>query len=114
MSPTDAARVHHILDAARQATELIRGRRRADLDADVTLSLSLTRLLEIIGEAARGLSPAFREAHADVPWHKMAGMRDRLVHAYFDVNLDVVWQTVTQDLPPLIGRLEDIASEVES
>jgi len=44
----------------------------------------------------------------------MAGMRNRLVHAYFDVNLDVVWQTVTQDLPPLIGRLEDIASEGDS
>ncbi len=114
MPPTDAARVRHILDAARQAADLARSRTRADLDADVTLSLSLTRLLEIIGEAARGLTPAFREAHTDVPWHKMAGMRDRLVHAYFDVNIDVVWQTVTQDLPPLIRRLEEIAPEADS
>ena len=114
MPPTDAARVRHILDAARQAADLPRGRTRADLDADVTLSLSLTRLLEIIGEAARGLSPAFREAYSDVPWRKMAGMRDRLVHAYFDVNLDVVWQTVTRDLPPLVGRLEEIATEADS
>jgi len=110
MPPTDPVRIRHILDAARQTMNLAEGRCRADLDTDLTLNLSLTRLLEIIGEAARGLTPAFRDAYPEVPWHKMAGMRDRLVHAYFDVNLDIVWQTVTQDLPPLIARLERIAS----
>jgi uncharacterized protein with HEPN domain len=114
MPPTDAARIRHIRDAARQACDLARDRTRADLDADVTLSLSLTRLLEIIGEAARGLTPAFRQANPDVPWRKMTGMRDRLVHAYFDVDLDVVWQTVTQDLPPLLGRLEEISPNADT
>lgn len=67
------------------------------------------RLLEIIGEAARGISRHFRETHQEIAWDKMAGMRDRLVHGYFDVNLDVVWETVTRDLPLLIAQLEKIA-----
>jgi len=113
MPPTDVVRVQHVLDAARQATGLAEGRSRADLDTDVMLNLSLVRLLEIIGEAARGLTAAFREAHPDVPWRKMAGMRDRLVHGYFDVNLDVVWQTVTRDLPPLIAGIEEIVREAD-
>ncbi|MGC8552886.1 MAG: DUF86 domain-containing protein, partial [Phycisphaerae bacterium] len=63
------------------------------------LCLALTRLLEIIGEAARGLSAHTRHNHPEVPWAKMIGMRDRLVHGYYDINLDIVWQTVTTDLP---------------
>ncbi len=63
--------------------------------------------------AARGVSRAFREAHPEVAWSKMAGMRDRLIHGYFDVNLDVVWETVTQDLPVLIAQAEKIAGALE-
>jgi uncharacterized protein with HEPN domain len=83
---------------ARQATAFVQRRSRGDLDTDPMLSLSLVRLLEIIGEAARGISGPFRAAHPEVAWNKMAGMRDRLIHGYFDVNLDIVWETVTQDL----------------
>jgi uncharacterized protein with HEPN domain len=72
------------------------------------LSLSLVRLLEIIGEASRGISEEIRLAHPEIAWKKMTGMRDRLIHGYFDVNLDVVWETVTQDLPPLIAQLEKL------
>ena len=72
------------------------------------LSLALVRLLEIIGEAARGVSASLREKHPEVAWSQMSGMRDRLIHGYFDVNLDVVWRTVTEDLRPLIAELENI------
>ena len=76
------------------------------------LCLSLVRLLEIIGEASRGISEEIRLAHPEIAWKKMTGMRDRLIHGYFDVNLDVVWETVTQDIPPLIAQLEkSLASE---
>jgi uncharacterized protein with HEPN domain len=95
-----------MLDAARQAADFIRGRTRADLDTEPMLQHSLVRLLEIIGEAARGVSAEGRAAHPQLPWRRMVGMRDRLIHGYFDVDLDVVWQTVTEDLPPLIGQLE--------
>ena len=108
MSEIDNVRVRHILDAAREAVNFAEGRSRADLDTDRKLNLSLVRLLEIIGEAARGLSQEFRQEHPDLPWKSMVGIRDRLIHGYFDINLDVVWQTVTEDLPPLIAQLEKI------
>jgi uncharacterized protein with HEPN domain len=113
MSVSDAVRVRHILDAARQAVAFVQGRSRADLDTDPMLSLALVRLLEIMGEASRGVSEGVRKANPEVDWSKMAGMRDRLVHGYFDINLDIVWETVTQDLPVLIGRVERVASGLE-
>jgi len=111
MHKNDLVRLHHMLDAAQEALRFIEGRQRDSLDADRMLSLSLVQLLEIIGEAARGVSSSFREAHPEVPWRKMVGMRDRLIHGYFDVNLDIVWGTVTEDLPRLIAALEKIIPE---
>lgn len=106
MCKDDNIRIRHILDAAREAVKFADGRCREDLNSDRQLNLSLVRLLEVIGEAARGISQKYRNAHPDLPWKQMVGMRDRLIHAYFDVNLEVVWQTVTEDLPPLIAKLE--------
>jgi len=111
MLVSDSVRIRHILDAAQRATAFVRERSRDDLDADQMLSLSLVRLLEIIGEAARGVSGPFREAHPEVAWKKMAGLRDRLIHGYFDVNLDIVWETVMQDLPSLIASVEKLTVE---
>lgn len=108
MSKNDEVRIQHILDAAREAVGFVQGRSRTDLDTDRQLNLSLVRLLEVIGEASRGITRDFMEAHPEVAWKKMIGMRDRLIHGYFDVNLDVVWQTVTEDLPPLIAQIEKI------
>ena len=110
MLKNDLVRLHHILDAAREAVGFTQGRGRKDLDGDRMLSLAMVRLLEIVGEAARGISGEFREAHPNVAWKKMSGMRDRLIHGYFDVNLDVVWETATADLPPLIVQLEKITT----
>ena len=111
MFKDDNVRIRHILDAAREAISFADDRSRTDLDTDRKLNLSLVRLLEIIGEAARGISEEFRDSHPDFPWNKMVGMRDRLIHGYFDVNLDVVWETVTQDLPSLTTQLEKIVSD---
>jgi len=108
MFKDDDVRIRHMLDAAREAIGFVEGRSRSDLDTDRKLNLSLVRLLEIIGEAARGASLEFREAHPDLGWKKMVGMRDHLIHGYFDINLDVVWETVKEDLPPLIEKLEKI------
>lgn len=110
MQKTDHVRLHHIVDAGREAITFSQGRSRADLDTDRMLQLSLVRLLEIIGEATKGLSPEFWSAHTTIPWRKMSGMRDRLIHAYFDINLDIVWETVRCDLPPLVKALEKIIS----
>jgi len=106
MRNEDVVRCRHILDAAREAVEYAQGATRADLDTDRKLQHTLIHLLEIIGEAAKALSADCRDAHPEIPYRKMAGMRDRLAHGYWDINLDIVWRTATQDLPPLIAHLE--------
>ena len=103
---TDAVRLQHLLDAVRKAVTATEGKQRDDLEQDEILSLALVRLLEIIGEAAKHLSETFRASHPDIPWRLMTGTRDRLIHGYFDVDLDVVWAIVTEDLPPVIEKLE--------
>lgn len=111
MFKNDSVRIRHILDAAREAISFSDNRSRTDLDTDRKLNLSLVRLLEIIGEAARGISEEFRQNHPDLQWKKMVGMRDRLIHGYFDVNLDVVWETITEDLPCLVAQLEKMVGD---
>ena len=113
MSKNDEIRLRHVLDAAREAVAFTEKRSRDDLDKNRMLSLSLVRLLEVIGEASRGISEEFRTAHPEIAWKKMAGMRDRLIHGYFDVNLDIVWKTVTEDLPPLVIQIEKVLSSEE-
>jgi uncharacterized protein with HEPN domain len=110
MFEDDEIRLKHILDAAREAVGFTEGHFREDLDTDRKLSLSLVRLLEIIGEAAKGITAEFRQEHSELPWKSMVGMRDRLIHGYFNVNLDIVWKTVINDLPPLIKKLETIVT----
>jgi uncharacterized protein with HEPN domain len=102
----DRVRLQHMLDASRQAIAFIQGRRRDELDADLQLTLALTRLVEIVGEAAKNVSDEERTRHPEVPWRAIAGTRDRLAHAYFDVDLDQLWRIVSGDLPALVPALE--------
>jgi uncharacterized protein with HEPN domain len=95
-----------MLDAARRAVALTAGKTREQLKADDVGQLALARLLEIVGEAAGKVSPAFRASHGEIPWAEMSGLRNRLVHAYFDVDLDVLLDIVEKDLPSLITLLE--------
>ena len=106
----DAIRLRHMLEAARKAVEFAKGRTRVDLDADEQLTLALVRLLEVVGEAAKGVSEECRRSHPSVAWKGIAGARDRLIHGYFDVDLDVVWRIIADDLPPLIVQLERMVS----
>jgi uncharacterized protein with HEPN domain len=102
----DEVRLRHMLDAARKAVALTAGKTRVQVAADEISQLALARLLEIVGEAAGKVSPAFREAHPELPWDEMAGLRNRLAHAYFDVDLDVILDIVANDLPSLIERVQ--------
>jgi len=104
----DPSRLRHMLDAARKAVEFTSGKDRSSLDSEEQLLLSLTRLLEILGEAAKNVSPELRQKHPEIPWKDIAGTRDRLTHGYFDVDYDVVWNIVSVDLPVLIPQLQKI------
>lgn len=106
MNKADLIRLHHMLDAAREAQTFIQGKTRPDLEQNRMLVLSLLKLVEIVGEAAANISPESRAQHPEIPWALIVGMRNRLVHGYFDVDLDRVWDTVTHDVPELIVMLE--------
>lgn len=95
----------------RERRALIRGRQRTDLETDHILELALTRLLEIVGEAAVRVSEDTRGKYAEIPWFQIIGLRNRLVHGYDAVDLDILWDIATQDLPPLIAALERIVQE---
>lgn len=92
-------------DAAQEALSFAQGRTRADLDSDRQLVLSLVKDVEIIGEAAYQVSSGTRDALPEIPWEDIIGMRHRLVHAYFDINLNILWKTVQEDLPYLLDKL---------
>ena len=114
MVRSDEDRLAHMLAAARRAISLVDGRTREDLETDDVLVLALTRLLEILGEAAKGVSTETRSANPDIPWNQMAATRDRLIHGYFAVDLDIVWEIVSHDLPPLIEPLSRLAPPEEA
>ncbi|MFP4058531.1 MAG: DUF86 domain-containing protein [Candidatus Brocadiia bacterium] len=100
------ARLRHMLDSAREAVEMAAGKSRADLDNDRMLELALTHLVQIVGEAARWVPQEARDRHADIPWTAITGLRNRLVHGYDAVDLDILWEIVATDLPVLVEQLE--------
>ena len=106
MRKDDAVRLRHMLDAAREAVSFVRGRTRGDMDTDRQLVLALVKDIEIVGEAATGVAEPTRRCLPEIPWERIVGMRHRLVHAYFDINLDIVWKTAREELPTLIALLE--------
>lgn len=97
-----------MLETARKAIEKVERKSRADFDADDNLRLALAYLIQIIGEAASRVSLPFPEAHTEIPWSEIIGMRHKIVHHYLGVDYDVVWEVVTADLPVLAGKLERI------
>ncbi len=108
MRQDDRIRLQHMLDAANEAQSFASGRSRRNLREDRQLALSLVKLLEIIGEAATKISGPARSELPDLPWPDIAGMRHRLIHAYHDIDFDRVWDTVVDDLPPLVESLESV------
>jgi uncharacterized protein with HEPN domain len=113
MRPDDLARLRHILDAAREACGFIHGRSRSDLDRDRQPVWALVKAAEIVGEAAYQMNKASRAENPGIPWEDIIGMRHRLVHAYFDINLDILWKTTQEDLPSLVAQLEPIVPKEE-
>ena len=111
MRKDDSIRLRHMADAASEALGFAETAQRRDLDRDRKLVLALVKDVEILGEAACQISPETRETFPDLPWEDMVGMRHRLVHAYFDINLDILWRTVEADLPPLLAQLQEILEQ---
>ncbi|PKN93234.1 MAG: hypothetical protein CVU44_10085 [Chloroflexi bacterium HGW-Chloroflexi-6] len=109
MSRRDVLPVRQMLDYAREALTISQDRQRADLDNDRLLDLALTRLLEIIGEAANRVPEEIQEAHPEIAWGQIISLRNRLIHGYDSIDFDILWAIVKNDLPELIKNLEKIA-----
>jgi uncharacterized protein with HEPN domain len=106
--PRDDAYLLDILIAARKALEFVEDLSWPEFAQSDLHQNAVIRPLEIIGEAARRMSQETREAHPDVPWEQMIGMRNRLIHEYFRIDLRAVWETVQHDLPSLVSLIEPL------
>lgn len=98
----------HMLEAATKAISFVENKTFQELTENELLILALVKLIEIIGEAASRISKEYQENNPQIPWSAMIGMRNRLVHAYFDINLNVLWQTTQEDLPLLVNELNKL------
>ena len=110
MRTEDRVRLRHMIEAAESAAQFIAGRSRSDLDTDRMLLFAVVRAIEVVGEAASKLSEEFRAAHPGIPWRAIVGMRNRLIHAYFDIDTETVWETTTQELPPILNQLRELVA----
>ena len=100
-----------ILKAMDDALGFVEGVAFDDLEEDQRTQYALQRAFEIIGEATKHVDDSIRERYPDVPWRKMAGMRDMIIHKYFAVNLEVVWETVHEDIPLARKQVQEILDE---
>lgn len=114
MAKSDFARLKHMLDAAHACMEFTAQKDRNDIEKDKVLSFAVIRALEIFGEAAANLSKAFQAKHPNIQWRAIVGMRNRLIHAYFDVDYDIVWAAISEEIPDVIPRLESILKQIAS
>lgn len=108
MSQPDDVRIRHMIEAGERAVGFVADRSRDDLDTDEMLRFALVKLIEIVGEAAKQVSDETCRRYPAVAWAEAARMRDRLVHHYFDINLDILWSTVSEDLPNLLDTLRAV------
>lgn len=109
----DGVYLRHALDAIGKIESYIRNVDRNTFHRDSLVQDGVVRQLEIIGEAVKRLSPEIRERHAHIPWKRIAGMRDKLIHDYFGVDLEAVWKTAKEDLPVLKREIAGILASLE-
>lgn len=108
MTKDDLVYVGHMLDTAEKAFGKVQGVPRQQFEEDENLRLALTHLIQVIGEAAARVSREFRELHPEIPWKAIVGMRQKVVHDYLNVDEEVVWDTVSREILPLVDELKKI------
>ncbi|MBF0539576.1 MAG: DUF86 domain-containing protein [Nitrospirae bacterium] len=107
MNKDDQVYLHHILDAITQIKTYVKGVDYETFKSNRMLQDAVVRQLEIVGEASKNISMEIRSKHSVIAWRDLVGMRDKLIHHYFGIDLSVVWKTVKQDIPSLESRLQE-------
>ncbi len=108
MEKSDSVRLKHMLEAAHTCLQFGAGRERIDFETDQMLVFAIIRALEVFGEAASRVSNEFQQAQSHIPWRAIVGMRNRLIHVYFDIDYDVVWEAISHEIPQIIPELEKL------
>jgi uncharacterized protein with HEPN domain len=103
----------HMIEAAEAVGAFISSRKRTDLDTDQMLVFAVARAIEILGEAASKVSQELRASMPVVPWADIVAMRNRLIHAYFDIDHDILWNTATKDVPDLLPLIRPLVSDTD-
>lgn len=111
MVKNDFERLNHMLDAAQYSLEFIKGKTRKELETNQMLSFAIVRALEIVGEAASQVSKSYQSKHPQIEWRAIIGMRNRLIHAYFNIDYDIVWQAAKKEIPTLIKQIKALMKE---
>ncbi|NOZ51220.1 MAG: DUF86 domain-containing protein [Chloroflexi bacterium] len=107
----DVMYLRHIYDATENIQRYLQGVGKEEFGRTSLLQDGVIRQLEIIGEATRHLSKSLRQQYTEVPWQDIAGMRDKLIHDYFGVDIDTVWLAATEDVPELSEKVKEILSD---
>ena len=114
MKDKDLARLKHMLDSTKAILVFLQGKIRSDLDDDRLLLSGIIRELEVLGEAAGKVSQKTQDQFPDLPWRQLIGMRNRLIHAYFEVDNEIIWITAKQKLPIFCEQLESVVSTIDA
>ena len=114
MDSKDLVRLKHMRDSAEAILSFIKGKRRTSLDKERLLLSAVLRELEIIGEAANKISDKTKKQLSYFPWKELIGMRNRLIHAYFDVDHDIIWKTVREYLPIFYKKLKEAIKSIQN
>lgn len=105
--------IHHILDSIKNIEDFMESTSKSYFFKNKEKQSAVIREIEVIGEAVKNLPASFKSKHMNIPWKDIAGMRDKLMHHYFGVNLDTVWKVVKEDLPELKNNILEIKNNLE-
>lgn len=109
----DRIRLRHMLDAAYKVRSFMVDKTKSNLKNDDMLAFAVVRALEIIGEAGNQITVETQVKYPEIAWKDIIGMRNVLIHAYFDIDIDIVWRTTQDDIPLIISQLEGIVESSE-